>query len=44
MRSWNQWGTTPTAWAMLRGRVAGKALDATLTDYYCTHQMDLQIR
>ena len=42
--SWNRWGTTPTAWAMLRGRVAGKALNATLTDYYCTRQMDLQTR
>jgi hypothetical protein len=39
--SLNRWGTTPAAWAMLRGRVAGKALDATLTDYHCTRQMDL---
>jgi hypothetical protein len=39
--SWNRWGNTPAAWAMLRGHLAGKALDATLTDYYCTGQMDL---
>jgi hypothetical protein len=40
--SWNKWGSTPATWAMLRGRVAGKTLDATLTDYYCIRQFNLQ--
>jgi len=40
--SWNKWGSTPAAWAMLRGHVSGKVIDATLTDYYCARQLELQ--
>jgi len=41
--SYMRWGGgIVTAWAMVRGRIAGKALDATVTDYRCARQLALQ--
>ena len=36
-------GTIITTWAMVRGRIAGKTLDATVSDYRCARQLQLQI-
>jgi hypothetical protein len=36
-------GGIVAAWAMVRGRIAGKALDATVSDYRCARQLQLQI-
>ena len=41
--TYSRWsGGIVTTWAMVRGRIAGKILDATVTDFRCARQLDLQ--
>ena len=35
-------GGIVAAWAMVRGRIAGKTIDATFSDYRCARELQLQ--
>jgi hypothetical protein len=42
--STSRWAQMIVVWAMVRGRINGTALQATVTDYRCTRDLTLQQR